>query len=407
MRAIRFSAALVIAGLFAGVMNPLCPRCSAQSSIGMGFGPAAGFKPALSRRDLDVIAKALRLPDAERAALDTLYDGYVAELDVRSVEVKAFVADVSEKAEAMRDLTLIDPARKRLQEWDKETEKIQARFMDDLKSLLTREQEARWPILERELRRLKRIGSGRLPAESADVRRLTEDVLGGAAPSPKVEELLEQYAEAVDRAIVARDASIAGQAEFQKLEEEDFEKAKAMWEDARRSRKALVEVNRRYARLIGEALGPELAPKLDDAFFKASFGVLFETTRTERFITAVAKLGSLDDAQKSEMDETLASYTRELNAWRRRAADAEESLVFETPPRALAVKMGMIPEASWRGESLAPKDHAVNPLRVERYELDKRFRDRATKVLSKAQRAEIVEEREGFVSVSDHLPWGL
>ncbi len=400
----------VMVAMLAAAVLALCagvPHAAAQSSIGMGFGPSGGYKPQLSRRDVGVIAKTLRLSEAERAALDTLYEGYVGELEVRSVEVKAYVADVSEKAEAMRDLTLIDPARKRLEEWDKETEKIQAQFMEDLKSLLTREQEARWPILERELRRLKRIGSGRLPSESVDLGRLTETVLGDGTPPPGLDEVLEEYAAEVDRAIIARDAAIEKQKEFGEVVETDLEKAKGMWEDARRARKNLAEVNRRYARRIGEVLGPELGARLDEAFFKASYGVLFETTRTERFITAAGKLMSLEPAQRAEMDEAVAAYTRELNAWRRRAAEAEEALIWETPPRSLAVKMGMIPEASWRGESLAPKDHPVNPIRVERYELDKRFRDRVTKILNKAQREEIVDERDGFVSVSDHLPWGL
>ena len=77
------------------------------------------------------------------------------------------------------------------------------------------------------------------------------------------------------------------------------------------------------------------------------------------------------------------------------------------PSRQIAVKMGLIPEVAWRGESLAPKDHPVSVTRVERYELDKRFRERVTKILSKAQREEIVDEREGYVSTRDHLPWGL
>ncbi len=400
---------VMVAVLVAAVLA-LCvgvPRAGAQSSIGMGFGPSDGYKPQLSRRDVGVIAKTLRLSEAERAALETLYDGYVGELDVRSVEVKAYVADVSEKAEAMRDLTLIDPARKRLEEWDNETEKIQSRFMEDLKSFLTREQEARWPILERELRRLKRIGSGRLPSESVDLGRLTEDLLGEGEPPPGLDEVLEEYAAEVDRAIVARDAAIEVQTEFTKLQETDFEKAKGMWEDARRARRNLAEVNRRYVRRIGEVLGPELGARFEEAFFKASYGLVFETTRTERFVAAAGRLTSLEPAQRVEMDEAIKAYERELAAWRRRAAKAEESLIWETPPRSLAVKMGLIPEVAWRGESLAPKDHPVSVTRVERYELDKRFRERVTKILSKAQREEIVDEREGYVSTRDHLPWGL
>lgn len=407
MHAARIWIACVIAATVAGPLGFCVPRSLAQSSIGMGFGPSGGYKPELSKRDVGVIARTLRLSDAERAALDTLYDGYVGELDARSIEVKAFVADYSEKAEAMRDLTLIDPARKRLAEWDKETEKIQLRFMEDLKSLLTREQEARWPILERELRRLKRIGSGRLPSESVDLGRLTEDLLGDVTPPTGLGEVLEEYAAEVDRAIVARDAAINLQDEFTKAQEADFEKAKGMWEDARRARRNLVEVNRRFARRIGEVLGPELAARLEEAFFRASYGIVFETTRTERFVTAAGKLASLDPAQRAEIDEAAAAYQRELAAWRRRAATAEEALIWETPPRSLAVKMGLIPEVAWRGESLAPKDHPVNEVRAERYELDKRFRERFTKILSKAQRQEISDDREGFVSTQDHLPWGL
>src|SRR3954464_12538360 len=90
--------------------------------------------------------------------------------------IKEFVSAQIERAEIMEDATHINDVYKKLGEWRTRSEQVKKAFLDDLKSLLSKEQEARWPIVERELRRLKQVGSGKLSGESVDLVRLTEDV---------------------------------------------------------------------------------------------------------------------------------------------------------------------------------------------------------------------------------------
>ena len=70
LRSIRVACLLVVVCLF--------QSARAQSST-MGYGmydPDTSFKPEFSPRELTVVARVLRLSNDERAAVDTLYDGY-------------------------------------------------------------------------------------------------------------------------------------------------------------------------------------------------------------------------------------------------------------------------------------------------------------------------------------------
>ena len=49
-------------------------------------------------------------------------------------------------------------------------------FIEDLRVLLTKEQEARWPLVERELSRLKKMADGRIAGEKGDVVRMVAEL---------------------------------------------------------------------------------------------------------------------------------------------------------------------------------------------------------------------------------------
>src|SRR6516162_1187346 len=144
-------------------------------------------------------------------------------------------------------------------------------FLSDLKSLLTREQEARWPIVERELRRLKTIGTGRLAGESLDLNRLTEDALG-EPPTGELGEMLNRYCEEIDHALAAREEFLtAKNKDFSEAETADPQAALKIWNEAQRVRGNVRDINDRYARMIAEKLPPTKATAFRNQVFDQSY----------------------------------------------------------------------------------------------------------------------------------------
>lgn len=398
------------------VLALLClapPAVLAQhGSIGIGFySPEGSFQPEVSPRDLKVIIRVLDLKPDEQAALENLHAGYVATLKAKSDEIKTFVERVLEEAEILEDRSRLDPARGKIDEWERDADRIKKSFLDDLRSLLTGEQESKWPIVERELRRMKRIGAGRLSGESVDVIRLVEEVAPESLATPAVSELAERYAQDLDRLLVAREQAVdANQDAFGKALSNDARTAERMWNDAQNVRKAILDVNARYAREIGAQLPAERAAVLSRKFFEASHAKLCKPTRGEEYIRAAAKLASLSSQQSTATAEIVDRYDRARYSILKRQAEIEDELQLTALPAFLAKALGRTgPEAddSFDGRSKLPADHPLMQLRRERYELDRATRRQVEALLTAEQRDSVPEVRPGSARFENWDPYQL
>jgi hypothetical protein len=381
-----------------------------QSSISYGlYSSESSFRPDITSGDLRAIERVLGLLPEERTALDALYAGYETNLQQRARDVKVIVNKAAEEAELLQDSRLLDPARKKISEWESEAEKIKKQFLDDLRSLLTKDQEDRWPILERELRRFKSMAQGRLAGESTDIIKLlgevmpTERDIAGTAPSrvptaanPRLREMIEQYSAELDRALVERSRVLEKGTDFRSLIDTDAQAAKTLYEDALRVRKVVQDVNRRYVRLVANELPPEKRADLDDRFFRACYPRLFTpVSRAEELLTQAAKLDSLSPAQSRDIADIRSTYDKEIKAWRAEAAvfddESDESL-----PIRLQIKLGTAPAGaeSFDGSSKLPPDHPQVKLRRKRLIFERDIRERAEKVLTPEQLSAVQYERE-------------
>jgi hypothetical protein len=411
----RARAAVLAGCIAAGVWLAGPGEASAQSSVGIGFyTPGGAFRPEVSARDLRVFVRVFGLRDEERVALESLHAAYVEALEVRSREIKRIVNDMLEEAEVIQDRRLIESSavQGKIAAWDSEAEKMKSQFLEDLRSVLTREQESKWPILERELRRLREIGSGRMSGESVDLSRLVDSVVPGAWEHPDVADLMEQYAVGMDRLLLARDAATTKRTdEFEEaIKGGDASRAERIWKDAQASRIAIRDWNARFVREIGARLDPDDAAKLDRAYFEAANERLCQPTRGETYIRAVANLDSLSDTQQGEIAGIVEGYERARLALLRRIAVAEQELQERQIPNRLAKALGQDPEgklASFDGASRLPPDHPLLALRRERLELDRHNRRRIDAVLQEWQREQVPVQSEGWVSFTDWTPWSL
>jgi hypothetical protein len=390
------------------ILGVATPVWAQRGSVGYGlFDPSASFKPEVSEADLRTLLRVLEVGESEREAIGTLYEGYVGGLKARAAEISVQLNDAVERAEMLGDSALIHGIEQ--PSWSDEAKKMQGQFLTDMQGLLTPEQAGKWPLAERELRRLKRAGSGRLPGERIDLIRLLDEVDGGAMARKDVREAMEQYAQELDGVLRTRDKLVEDQdGAFREKIVSDPKGAESLWNDSLRARKAIVDVNRKYARQLAPLLSPEAATTLAKRVFDASYPKLIEPTKSEKWAREAATLASLSEEQRTQVADILANYdTQRARLLERLAREHEAHELERKPPELAATLAGKEPPSSWGGKSELAADHPLMKLREERFLLDSGVRKRVAAILSEEQRAEVPSEFRGFASFVDDAPWGL
>lgn len=400
-----------IAGFMAGlgvVLGVAPPSLAQRGSVGYSlFDPASSFRPEVSDADLRTLLRVLEVGPGEREAIETLYEGYVSGLKARASEISAVLNDAVERAEVLQDSRLIHEVE--TENWQSEATKMQGQFLADMQGLLTPEQMGRWPLAEREMRRLKRVSSGRLPGESVDLVRVLDDVDDKAMDRKDVREVMEQYAQELDGLLRSRDKLIEDQdSAFREKIKTDPKGAESLWNDAIRARRAIAEVNRKYAKQVTALLSADAGAALTRRLFDASFPRLIEPTKSEKWARDAAALASLTAEQKTQIRDLLSSYDMQRMRLLEKIAREHEAFELERrPPELMAALAGKEAPTGWGGRSELPKDHPLMKLREERYTLDSGVRERIAAVLTEEQRAEVPSEFRGFASFMDDSPWGL
>ncbi len=380
-----------------------------QGTMSMGlYNDGSSFRPDLTSADLKLIERVLGLGEPERLALDELYSGYAATLRNEGDAVRDFVSNEIERAQIMQDVGLLNKARAKVADWDKRSEQIKKTFLDDLKSLLTREEEARWPIVERELRRLKHIGGGRLSGESVDLVKMTEEVLG-SPPAGELAELLNRYSEELDHAILARDSFLeAKRKDFSDAIQNDPARAKEIWEESQKVRGALRDINDRYARLIGERLPQDKRAEFQRRFFDRSYPSLVGPTRAQEYLKDAADLSTLTADQKSQIASIKTKYDSDRRALLVKAAQGWRQFEAEEKPESLLLAIGekARDQRQYTGAWL-PDTHPLIKYRQERLILDRALRESLDAMLKPDQRSAIPTRDTPYAKFENWSPWGL
>jgi Spy/CpxP family protein refolding chaperone len=368
------------------------------------------LNPEFSARDLKVMIRVLELTPEAQDALRALYDNYTSTLKREGDRVRELADAEAERAELLNDSSLLEPARKRLSDFSARAIELRKTFLDDLKSLLTREQEANWPILERELRRIKSIPKGRLAGESLDIVRLTEDLIGDTQMPPQVLEILGTYRLEIDRALVARDTLIAAESKsYNAALKDDPEKAKGTYSQIRDRRTAVRDINERYARLIAAELPDDKRTSLEKKIFELSYPMLIRPTRVDEYLKGAAELESLTADQRTQLKGLKARRDADTLAWAKQAAVGWRRMEEEELPGELAKALGQPHDPSeytqrYNGSWL-PEDHPLVQARLQRLELDRALRSQLDQILSAEQRAEVPTRIQGTAKFENWVSW--
>lgn len=384
---------------------------SAQTVMSTSYMPetSGGTQTFVTRADLVVFVRVLKLGQAEQAALSDLFEAYRGEVEHGARELREFVAPLVEKAEALQDQRILEPVGRRVSAWNRDKEKLEKQFLADLTSLLTAEQEARWPLVERELRRLKQARNGWMSGEAVDVIRLLDQAAPGAGRAPGVEEVLEEYSRDLDAALVARQAFILEHVNgFTDLLKNDPAGARACFEQARSLRIKVRDVNARAIRRLAEVLPPGEAEELRRAFIRESLVRFRDPGRVERLIEAARRLDSLTREQRAAITALADGYVE--RRWKLLARVLEAEFQWEEkviPEEILAPLEGREPIHGFRGGGdVPPEGSAAQRLRLELFEFDEAARIRVEKELTPEQRDRLPSTAGGPIRFYTNGQWG-
>lgn len=248
----RRTAAVAVLGLLAFVST-----AQAQIAGSMSYGSFGSdtFRPQVKRGEIDVLSRILNLSADERAAVVALFEAHDAEVRNEGRQVREKCRELSEEAELLQRQSLQPKVTKAVTDWGKRKEELEKQFLSDLTAMLTKEQEERWPIVERELRRPKLLANSWMSGEGIDVVGMLASIDGKAAENPKIVEILERYANEVDAALKTRDAFIKEhETGIEDLMKTDPQRVLSLRKDSVRNRVRVREINRRYVQQVAAEL---------------------------------------------------------------------------------------------------------------------------------------------------------
>ena len=290
------------------------------------------LQPDFMRRDVPIFIDQLQLDDTQEIVLETLFDDYETDFELRSGEIQTELRDLGRQmfqsmmpqgfqermGEQWRDIRdemeeieaqegEITPERRRelirermttmqeelqaereeqgmgsemnaavaaifdmLQEWTVEKAAMRERFVDSLKAQLGDDQLAAWAAFNRFLVREKSLPRSRLSGEGANLFFAIDEFGLEEANFDRISSLFDDYEISLHEALVSRDRFLETSAPklYRALQQGSADEAKRIVERQVDYRKAIRDVNERYIQIFAAAVS-ENDQAVGAAFAKA------------------------------------------------------------------------------------------------------------------------------------------
>lgn len=400
-RPLRRLIGVVVLAVIGGTLAPL-PSAYAQGGRGGGPGGMGGFfggmgggfgdvlNPSVNSRDLERYSDVLGLNADQRAVVRELFGGYQEQYRAFAEKAREDLANMRGRMEGERGQRegggrgmgeAFNAIRETFTRLREERERMERTFFEDVRVILTPEQEALWPRVERMRRRETTMERGLMAGENVDLLRLVERLNLPSDLRQQLAGTLEQYEVELDRALVERNrvqeeglsGLMAGR--FGRPEEGfDMERAQRAFQEARESSMRLRDVNRRYARQIEGQLPEDRRAQFTRLFNEASFPEAYRESAVSRNIAVALGFADLTAEQRQRLTEVREQYARESGPVADRLARAiEEQQATMTVEQLMARFRG--------GEDTSPLAQA----RQARRDLERTFGDRVRAILTPEQ----------------------
>ncbi len=362
------------------------------AQVMVSVGDSVGERGLISTRGFEAYCRMLGLDDAQRAAARELMDGAAAANRTATDELRTSMKAMSEKmGEAKKDG--FEAIQKMLSEdmpaitekYSSQRNALEKQFFDDLRGLLTAQQAAKFPGVERHRRRETGLRGGPMAGGSPDLVDLL-DTLKIDCSKGELGEAVARYETEVDRLLVDRERLRRDQeGELRKrMREFDPEGIEAAQKPMRENEAATRELTRQSAKRIAELVPTGRKGEFEAAFRRREFPRVYKDPYLAKAIEAALAFSDLESSQRQSLQDLKAQYQREAaplnDAWAK-AIEAN---------RGGGVMRVVVSDGGVAGpDGEAPIDEA----RKARTNLDETFEKRLGGLLREDQRSRLPQKR--------------
>jgi len=352
------------------------------SVYGQVFRPGGDFlEPKFTTKDLEHAAQLFGFDEVQREIAGEMVNEYLGRMGAGVEQMTTILQAAEDEFQETRDIEIWNSFRERTETFEQRKEMITTQLMNDLRLLLTAEQEALWPRFERDLRRTATIDEGGLlSGETVDLVALLDEMEVSGETREAIASIENQYVTELDRALITRNEVYDETTDkaFERFTTEgfdDFEKVmeyfRELLEDAMVQSARVRDINLRYAATIGRALPQEVGAEFTDRFNELVYPRVYRVSTTDRAFETILAFEDLSEEQRGRVLEAKARYEQSRERmdanWARAIAEQEEE-------RDVMRVMG-----------IEPSTEATRETRTARRELDRTAYEQVLQVLTEEQ----------------------
>lgn len=383
---------VLMACVVAATMHCVCPNPTAHAQLGANAGFVEAFQPDFLSRDMVVFADVLELDDSQQAVLESLLTDYGDSFKLGTEGLKEKMKAMKDKIIAAGDQGAMGVILGPINEWTAEKRKLHDRFVENVQAILSDEQTARWPKLERAMRREKELPRGVLSAESLDlvaIARSSEvppEVMKAAANEVTVYEL------AIDGALMERGRQMAQSQERIKeaLAINDNNAGLRELELIVAKRVMLRDLQEQHIAALASAFGTQYGSAFRDRALREAFPSVYRPSAMIPYFAAARELPGLSPEQTQELNALEAEYIKWYAQWQANLAQVYRT---EEPKK----QSEEARRRATQGQASVPKPaDPYRPLHEDRDRYDDQTRETICKIVGE----ELCEQLPGAAKIA-------
>jgi hypothetical protein len=377
----RIRSALCLAAL--ALVLTLTPATRAQ--FGMGGDPSQ-FTFPVTRRNIEEYAKRLSMSPEQREGALALHDGYKAGVKAVREEMQKAMRDLMEKVTDSGDWSQMKDAGLVMKPLGEKLEQLDAGLLSDIKALLTEEQAAQFPKIERMRRRDKDLKFGMLAGTRVDLVAALEALKIDPESDPRLAEAVDAYEVELDRALVTREHAQKDEQEraskdTEKMMQGDMSALGEMFKRFREIERPVRDLNKSHARRIAGVLPEDARAAFEDEVRRRAFPRVYRDSPAQKAMAAAEKFEDLTDEQRQSIADLKARFAREAEPLNARWVEAIEE----------RDEKGVDPMSMFPGAGGGAKNPIAEPRKARR-EFDKQVRSKLEAILTEAQKGRLPED---------------
>ncbi|MCA9300924.1 MAG: hypothetical protein KDA28_17765, partial [Phycisphaerales bacterium] len=291
---------------------------------GGGFGGGDFMSPGITTREIERYSSILNLSEEQSEIAQVLFEGYMEHFQNHASKVREKMEAAREEMRNGGDRTAWEGVRSSMDAFRMTSEELEAGFLSDMKAMLSSEQAAEWPRVERMRRRENTLGQGQISGERIDLIRLVHEELD--LEEPQVQPLaptLDQYEIELDRVLEQRNEAYEEVREAMQdggfrafFDGGDTGEMEKLFEKGRSASLRVRDLNRRFARQIEGMLPADRVEAFRAEMKRQSFPQVYRPVRGTQMIDAAMGFQDLSDEQRDAILSIRASMDRYLEGVR-------------------------------------------------------------------------------------------